>query len=161
MLPVAKDLMELVPAILPTEGVIRVLGNLHEHGVAVLLDGERRPFDILTACDLDKVKSQVEQGLGKDASASALFEAKGRSVFTVSEDDDLTTVARRIAQHGLATGIVVVDRNGRYQGYLFSSALRAKANELSREVTDDVRRVKAQYPEAWSTVQQRRVTSSS
>jgi CBS domain-containing protein len=156
MLPVARDVMDLVPAILPTEGVIRVLSNLREHGVAVLLDSERRPFDILTACDLDKVKKQVEQGLGKEAPASALFEAGGRTVFTVTDEDDLTSVARKIAQHGLATGIVVVDDNGRYRGYLFSAKLRAKATELSREVNDDVRRVKAQYPDAWSSVQQRR-----
>jgi len=155
MLPVAKDVMLPVPAVSKTDGILRVLNNLREHGVAVLLDTESKPFDILTACDLDKVKKQIERGLGKDAPASALFEPKGRHVFTVKPDDDLTVVAKQIALNSLSTGIVVVDSDGRYMGYVPSSTLRERATELSREVSEDVRRVKAQFPEAWSSVQRR------
>jgi predicted transcriptional regulator len=158
MLPLAKDVMLPVPAVSKADGILRVLGNLREHGVAVLLDTENKPFDILTACDLGKVKEQVEHGLGKDAPASALFEPKGRPVFTVNADDDLTVVAQQIALHGLSTGIVVVDRQGRYLGYVPSSTLRERATELFREVSEDVRRVKAQFPEAWSSVQRRTVS---
>ena len=159
MLPVAKDVMRPVPAITQTDGIVKVLGMLSEHGVAVLVDDAGRPFDILTTCDLEKVKAKVEAGLGKDAAASSLFEARGRAVFTVNAEDDLKTVAKQIANRGLSTGIVVVDTTGRYLGYLFSAVLRDTADAIYQRASDDMRRVKAEYPDAWSSVQRR--TSSS
>ena len=155
MLPQAMTVRKDVPPVTRGEPAMRVLGLLREHGVAVLVDEQRRPFDILTSCDLDKVRKQVEQGLKKDSPAEALFAKQGREVHTVNENDDLTLVAQRIVKHGLATGIVVVDRMGRYAGYVFTSDLRDTADRFAKETSEDARRVQARYPEAWSSLRSR------
>lgn len=158
MLPSAKSVITPIPAVNAEDPALRALMLLKEHGVVVLVDSDRKPFDILTACDLGKVRRQVEQGLGKDSPAAALFSATGREVYAVSEDDDLGVVAQQIARHRLATGIVAVRADGRYAGYIFSSRLRESVDEYASEVSKDVRSVAERYPEAWSSVRSR-VTS--
>ena len=160
MLPQAVTVMTRVPAITKGALVLDVLKNLKEHGVAVLVDAERRPIDILTSCDVEAVKQKIgERKLAGNSPGSALFTEQGREVYTVREDDSLEVVAQKLARFGLGTGIAVVDASGRYSGYVYNREMRRRASEYSQEVEADVRRVEAEFPEAWSSLQ-RRLSSS-
>jgi predicted transcriptional regulator len=160
MLPQARNVMKQVPPITESAKVIDVLRVLKEHSVAVLVDDGGRPFDILTSCDIERVRTQVTaRRLSGTSPAKSLFTEQGREIYTVKDGDSLEVVAQRIAQRGLGTGITVVDPSGRYVGYVFNADLRDSASQYTRQVEADVRRVEAQYPEAWSSLQ-RRLSSS-
>jgi CBS domain-containing protein len=156
MLPQAVTVMTRVPPITRSALVLDVLKSLKEHAVAVLVDEDRRPIDILTSCDVEAVKQKVSaRKLAGNSPAHELFTEQGREVYTVREGDSLDVVAQKLARFGLGTGIAVVDASGRYSGYVYNREMRRRASEYSQQVEADVRRVEAEFPEAWSSLQRR------
>ena len=141
-----------VRAVRRTDSVYAALRNLKEYGVAILVDDQDRPIDILTSCDLTAVVAKA-QDVVKETLAAQIFEPGGRTVYSVPVSANLLEVARIIAREKLGTGIVVVDGDGRYAGYIFNRDLQQKAEEISAKAQAYERDVKSRYPDAWSTIE--------
>lgn len=134
------------------ESVHVPLQNLKEYGVAILVDDQSRPIDILTSCDLSRVLKRA-QGVTKETPAAQIFETSGRIVHTVRGNVDLLAVANKVAVLKLGTGIVMVDDDGRYAGYIFNRDLRQKAEEIASKARAHARDVKSRFPDAWSNIE--------
>ncbi len=138
-----------VPAIRRTDPVDAPLRSLKEHRVAVLVDDHDRPLDIITDCDIAEALSRAKSAAGS-GTAQDLYKRVDRRVYTVHENIDLATAARKIAELNLQTGITVVDGRERYLGYLYNEDVRRRASELAVRASAYVEFVKATDPEAYA-----------
>jgi hypothetical protein len=129
--------------------VVELLGKNH---VVVLVDSGSRPIGILTLCDIDRVLNRAKKQPGK-LKASDLFEEKSLDyVHTVKVDDPLDVAADEITRRHLDTGIVAVNQQGVYAGYVYTSKLRnylgAQVDARKEDLRSSADRLKSKYPTA-------------
>jgi len=156
--PTAGGVLQNIPPFRTGDSALAVLERLRDIGVAVLVDDDNRPFDILTSKDVEVVRSRTHN-LGPDSRASSLFASTRRYLHVVKVSDDVRAISRVVAANNLVPGVVAVDDNGRYAGYVFNEDLQKKVETFFNEAVEQVERVKQAYPAAWSAVGER-ITSS-
>jgi CBS domain-containing protein len=119
--------------------VVMPLQALREYGIAVLVDRENRPMDVLTSADIDRVRDRAAK-VTQSSLARELFARERPYLHSVKTQDDLTAVTRLMADNRLPA-VVVVDENGRYAGYTES---------FVREAVRRAEVAQSRFPEAWS-----------
>jgi CBS domain-containing protein len=144
----AERLMRTVRSVSSEDTALEALATLRDFGVVVLVDAGKRPLDVLTTENLPQVASRAEV-MAADARATVLFapesERSSKGVVSVHLADDLDAVIRTISTNRLWPGVVVVDDQERYAGYIFNEDLR-------KTTAENVKLVQQMYPEAWATV---------
>jgi hypothetical protein len=147
----SSDLVTFVHPIPESASARAVLEALKRDEVAVLVGSDRRPIGVLTYSDMEHIKKRVAE---KAERARELFHA-GRSIYTVSVSDDAAAVARAIARHGLKTGIVAVDDQGSYAGYVFVRDLRelhAALSERTEALEKEIDKARKEHPAQFERV---------
>jgi CBS-domain-containing membrane protein len=143
--------MERIPTVSKDDDLKKAVKLLKEHGVALLLNDEKKPVGIRTLCNIDEVSEKVQELLARGVNKAGELFPKTK-VHTVPSDAPLSDVVREVLNKQLDTGIAVVDEQGVYKGYVFASKLRDKlafAEEKGqRELLSEAERMKRLYPRA-------------
>jgi predicted transcriptional regulator len=126
-----------------------VLHALGRDGVAVIVNADRVPVGVVTLADLPALHHRVE-------TAHVARDLIARPLVTVRVDDSPKDVMQTLIDHGEGTGVVAVDSDCTYRGFVFTKTFRDMMPEIRerRELAQaKLNRLRELEPEIYERVE--------